>query len=120
MAKKIEYQNKDNSLPTSNVRRQGRAVDFNEIKEVVNEHADQMGYKPIAWAPPAAEGDAAFPNGVGTGAGGAILDGNRFRLSAAGYMPTGEGDAAEFWPKGTIVEAFGDAPGQIQDNWRAY
>lgn len=117
--KKIEYQNKDNTLPTSNVRRQGRAVDFNEIKTVVNENADQMGYKAVAYAPPADPEDAAFPVAGGTGSGGVVMDGNRFRLSAAGYLPTGEGGEAEEWPKGTILEAFGDNPGQDPDNWRA-
>lgn len=118
--KEITYSNKSNSLPTSDARRLGRATDFNEIKSVINENASQSGYKAIAWAPPAAREDAAFPENVGTGDGGIVQDGNRFRLSAAGYLPTGEDGDPEEWAKGTIVEAFSDTPGQDQDNWRAY
>jgi hypothetical protein len=118
--KNVEFSDKDNSLPTTNPRRLGRAVDLNEIKTVVNENANQMGFKAIAWEPPALEGDAEFPDESGTGSGGVIQDGNRFRLSAGGYLPTGEGGAAEFWAQGTIVEAFEDNPGQDPTKWRAY
>ena len=116
----IDFSDKSNSLPTTDPRRLGRATDFNEIKTVVNENALLSGYKAIAWLPPAAPEDAAFPEGVGTGSGGIVMDGNRFRLSAAGYLPTGEGGAAELWPKGTIVESFEDTPGQDPEKWRAY
>lgn len=118
--KKIQYSDKSNSLPTSDPRRLGRADDFNEIKTVVNENADQMGFKAISWEPPAAPEDAAFPEGVGTGTAGLVMDGNRFRLSESGYLPTGEGGDPEQWAKGTIVESFADIPGQDQENWRAY
>jgi hypothetical protein len=113
----ITFDDKDNSLPTSNPRRLGRAEDLNEIKNVVNENAGNMATKLIAFDTPLAPEDAACPT-AGTGEAGAVLGGNRFRLTRMGYLPGADGP--EQWPTNTIAEAMEDGPGNDPTKWRYY
>jgi len=114
----ITYEDKNNTLPTSNPRRNFRDQDANEIKNVVNQNATAMGYKAVPFEPASAPEDAQMPVSGGTGNMGIPQEGNRWRFTSAGYIPGADGP--ELWPKGTILEAFADNPGNDPEKWRAY
>jgi hypothetical protein len=115
---KIEYEDKDNQLPTSNPRRLWRDDDANEVKEVVNTNADSMGFKAVPFEPGTTPETAAFPETGGSGDGGVVMDGNRFKIAIEGYFPGTDGP--ELWPPKTIAEALVDNPGADPDNWKLY
>lgn len=104
----ITYEDKSDTLPSSNPRRQWRDEDANEVKTVVNANALAMVNFRGAF-------DAsvnALPSSGGSGDLGVIKAFNAWYFSVGGNIN------GEFWPAKTIAIALVDNPGQDDANWR--
>jgi hypothetical protein len=103
----ITYEDKDNSLPTSNPRRLFRDIDANEIKNVVNTNAGLIvNHWRGDWA-----GTNALPATGGSGTSGAVAAGNEWRLT--NELTIG----GNVYAPGTIIKAMTNVPGQTLANW---
>lgn len=57
-----------------------------------------------------------YPATGGTGSGGAVKKGNRWKLSVGGNI----GEDGELVAAGTVIEAWVNTPGQDPANWKRY
>jgi lysozyme family protein len=124
----IGYDEKNKAATPGTAPALGRDVDFNEIKEVVNTNATQMGFKAVWWTPPATIELARFPDpvefpetdAIGTGPDGAIMNGNRIIMFSGGYVPSETNPADGEVGRKMIAEALEDNPGQDPAKWKVY
>ena len=106
----IEYDDKDDSLPTSNPKRLWRDTDANEVKTVVNANALAMWNHRGDYDQ--SENDNEFPDSDGSGSGGVIQAFNTWITTTTATFD------GEEWPPKTILIAIINQPGQDPDNWR--
>ena len=99
----VTYEDKSNTLPTSNPRRIYSHEDANQVRDAINRNDHWRG----AWA-----GTTAFPATGGTlNEDGDVAAGNEWYLS--NQLVVG----GNVYPAGTVIKALVDTPGQTLTNW---
>lgn len=115
---KINYADKDHTLPSSNERKHWNDNDANEVKTVVNQNAEQMFRLLGGWD---ASGNSYPTNGNGSGDAGAVMQFDAWYFTQPAPAIKEDPDdpsATSYRPRRTIAIALANNPGQDPAKWR--